>query len=79
VFERLVVVHCFRHLRDFHGRPEILHTIQKAVYEREHCHHMPVFQVESFSGCFARLETTLNVRSLLHHYELSNDLHSTKS
>jgi hypothetical protein len=70
VFERLLVVHCVRHLRDFHGRPEISHTIKKPVYEREHCHHKPVLSAGKFQ-CFARLETKLNDRSLLHHYELS--------
>jgi hypothetical protein len=35
VFKRLLVVHCVRHLRDLHGRPEILHITQNPVYERE--------------------------------------------
>jgi hypothetical protein len=29
------------------------------------------YQLESFSSCFASLETKLNIRSSLHHYELS--------
>jgi hypothetical protein len=29
-----------------------------------------VYQLESFSSCFAHLETKFNARSLLHHYEL---------
>jgi hypothetical protein len=29
------------------------------------------YHLESFSCCFAHLETKLNVRSMLHHYELS--------
>jgi hypothetical protein len=48
VFERLLVVHCVRHLRDFHGRPEILHTIQKPAYKKEHCHHKPVLSAGKF-------------------------------
>jgi hypothetical protein len=48
VFERLLVVHFVSQLRDFHGRPEILHTIQKPVYEREHCHHKPVLSAGKF-------------------------------
>jgi hypothetical protein len=28
----LLVIHCVCHLRDFHGHPRILHTIQKPVY-----------------------------------------------
>jgi hypothetical protein len=34
-----------------------------------------IYQLESFSSCFARLETKLNIRSLLHHY----DLHGKKN
>jgi hypothetical protein len=41
------------------------------VQEREHCHLKTVLSAESFSSCFAHIETKLNVHSLLHHYELS--------
>jgi hypothetical protein len=47
-FERLLVVPCVRHLGDFHGRPEILHTIKNPIYEREHCHHKPVISAGKF-------------------------------
>jgi hypothetical protein len=35
VLEQLLVVHCVRHLRYIHGRPEILHTVKKPMHERE--------------------------------------------
>jgi hypothetical protein len=34
VFDKLLDVHCIRHLRDFHCCHEILHTIQKPMYKR---------------------------------------------
>jgi hypothetical protein len=76
VFERLLVVHCVRHFRDFYGCPEILHTIKKPVYEREHCHHKP--QLESFSGCFARLETEIMFALCSITRNCQYDLHGTK-
>jgi hypothetical protein len=47
VFERLLIVHCV-HLRDFHGRPEIVHAIKKTVYERVHCHYKPILSAGKF-------------------------------
>jgi hypothetical protein len=37
MFEQLLVVHCLRHLQDFHCHPKILLTIQKPMYERQYC------------------------------------------
>jgi hypothetical protein len=31
VFEKLLVIHCIRHLLDFHYWPKILHTIYKPI------------------------------------------------
>jgi hypothetical protein len=59
------------HRRDFHGHPEILHIIQKPMYERELDTISLFYQLVSFSSCFAHLETKLSVRSLLRPYELS--------
>jgi hypothetical protein len=70
VFEWLLVVHCF-HLRDFQGRPEISHTIQNQCTRENIVTTRLLYRLESFNSGFARLETKLNVRSLLHHYELS--------
>jgi hypothetical protein len=72
VLERLLVVHCVRHLQDSHSSPEILHAIQNPVYKRESIVTISLYyQLKSFCSCFSRLETKLNFRSSLHHYEPS--------
>jgi hypothetical protein len=59
------------HLRDFHGCPDILQTIQKPMYKRQYCHHKSVLSAGKFQFCcFAYLGTKLNVCSLLHHYDV---------
>jgi hypothetical protein len=67
----MLFAHCFRHLRGFHSRPEIVHPIKNTVYERERIVTIIlVYQLESFSSRYACLETNPNVLSLLHRYEL---------
>jgi hypothetical protein len=69
MFKQLLVVHR-GHLRDFQGRPEILHV--QNPYTRGSIVTVSLFhQLESSSSCVARLEIKLNARSLLNHYELS--------
>jgi hypothetical protein len=72
VLDQPLVVHYICHLQDFHSCPEILPTIQKPMYERDSTVTLRLFyHLESFSSCFAHLETKFNVHSLFHHYELS--------
>jgi hypothetical protein len=68
---RLLLGSSWRSSRPSLNRLNNSNTIQKPVYERQHCHHKPIYQLESFSSCFARFESKLNTRSLLHHYTLS--------
>jgi hypothetical protein len=79
VFERLLYVHCVRHLPDFYGRPEILHTVQKPVYEREHYHHKTVlirWRV-SVAG-LPVLKQNLMFALCSINMNCNNDLHGTK-
>jgi hypothetical protein len=68
----------FRHLRGFHGRPEILRTIQNPVYVRQHCHQKLVYKLESFSCSFVRPETKLSVLCSI-TTNCHSDLHGTNT
>jgi hypothetical protein len=77
VFELLLVVHCVLHLLDFHGSPEILHTIQKPVYERDHCcQYNPVLSAGKFLPV---LKQNLMFDPFSITTNCHNDLHGAKS
>jgi hypothetical protein len=71
VFERLLIVHCIRDLRDFHCRPEFLRTFENPCTRENVVTKSLFYQLENFSSWFARLETKVSSRSLLYLYELS--------
>jgi hypothetical protein len=62
---RTAVGRLLRSSSDFHGWPGMLYIIQKSMYERESIFTISLFcELESFSSCFARLETKFNIRSV---------------